>query len=44
MSFWVRKVLVIAKGHTSPSNLQSVAVSVALAGGVSLVSIQQTDG
>ena len=41
ISSWVRNVLRIAKAHMSPSTLQCGAVSVALAAGVSLVSILQ---
>ena len=41
ISSWVWKVLGIAKAHMSPGSLQGVAVSAALAAGVSLVTILQ---
>ena len=41
ISSWVRKVLCVAKAHTSPGSLQGAAASAALAAGVSLVSILQ---
>ena len=39
ISYWVRKVLCVAKAHMSPGSHWGAAASVALAAGISLVSI-----
>ena len=41
ISYWVRKVLGIAKAHMSPGTLPGATVSAALGASVSLVSILQ---
>ena len=41
ISSWVRKVLCVAKAHTSSGSLWGVAASAALVAGVSLVTILQ---